>query len=137
MEKRTDLPKHLETGKIGEDIAVKWLSDREYNVLERNYRKKWGEIDIIAEKGTDLHFIEVKAVSYETRGGLEDNVSRGTYNPEERVHTRKQQRLRRAIETWMAGRNLTRDFQVDVLTVRLVPREKYAVIDVIENIVLK
>lgn len=66
-------------GQIGENIAVKHLKKLGYKILDRNYRKKWGEIDIIAEKIESkslfqrvfkpkkiLHFIEVKSVSHET-----------------------------------------------------------------------
>jgi len=53
-------------GRLGEDIAVKHFVKHSFKVLDRNYRKKWGEIDIVAEKDNILHFIEVKAVSCET-----------------------------------------------------------------------
>lgn len=68
-------PKQI-IGQIGENIAVKHLKKLGYKILDRNYRKKWGEIDIIAEKNESkslfqrvfkakkiLHFIEVKSVS--------------------------------------------------------------------------
>jgi len=50
-------------GQIGEDCAVKYLENRGYKILERNYRKKYGEIDIIALKDSILHFVEVKSKS--------------------------------------------------------------------------
>lgn len=50
-------------GALGEDIACKYLENNGYRVIERNYLKKWGEIDIIAKKGNKIHFVEVKAVS--------------------------------------------------------------------------
>ena len=37
-------------GQLGEDIACKFLMKHEFSILERNYTKKWGEIDIIAIK---------------------------------------------------------------------------------------
>ena len=43
-------PQHLKVGKIGEDIACKYLKDRGYKIIERNFRKTWGEIDIICLK---------------------------------------------------------------------------------------
>lgn len=48
------------TGMCGEDAAVEYLKNNRYHIVERNYRNKCGEIDIIAEKGEDLVFVEVK-----------------------------------------------------------------------------
>lgn len=50
-------------GQIGEDCACEYLEKNSYKIIERNYLKKWGEIDIIAKKGSKIHFVEVKAVS--------------------------------------------------------------------------
>ena len=47
-------------GQVGEDIACKFLMKHGFTVLERNYTKKWGEIDIIAQKEDVLYFVEVK-----------------------------------------------------------------------------
>lgn len=49
-----------ETGDIGEDYAVKYLKKHGCKILERNYRKKFGEIDIIAKSKSCLLFVEVK-----------------------------------------------------------------------------
>ncbi len=48
-------------GELGENIAVKFLTKKGFFISERNYTKKWGEIDIIAEKNNKLYFIEVKS----------------------------------------------------------------------------
>ena len=51
-------------GKLGEDIASKYLRGKRYKIIERNYRKKWGELDIIAiAPNKVLVLIEVKTVS--------------------------------------------------------------------------
>ena len=49
-----------ETGKIGEDIAVKYLQEKNYQIIERNFECKQGEIDIIAKDKEEIVFIEVK-----------------------------------------------------------------------------
>lgn len=56
---------HNRIGKLGEDIAVKYLEENDYYIVERNYRNKFGEIDIIAEKDNYTVFIEVKSRSSE------------------------------------------------------------------------
>lgn len=132
-----NMAQHNEIGALGEQIALQWITSNGYKLLEQNYREKWGEIDIIAQTKTGLHFIEVKTVSYETRLKLEKSVSRGTWRPEEMVHDQKLQRLGRAIETWIAKNEYAGDWQLDVITVRMVPHEKYAKVKCIENVILE
>jgi putative endonuclease len=132
------MAKHNEIGKLGEDIASKWLSDRGFVTVERNYSKKWGEIDVVARATSGkIHFIEIKTVSYETRHDMDQAISRGTWRPEENVHIYKQKRLARAIQTWIAERKYTGGFQIDILTVRIVQQEKFARIKLIENVIFE
>lgn len=51
--------KHMK-GRVGEDIAADYLKKRGFKIIEKNFRCKIGEIDIIAKKGGNIHFIEVK-----------------------------------------------------------------------------
>ena len=51
----------MTTGKKGEDLAVAYLSEAGYRILQRNYRCIFGEIDIVAEDGETLVFAEVKS----------------------------------------------------------------------------
>lgn len=69
-------------GKMGEDLACQYLKNKGYLILERNYRSSYGEIDIIAQKGEFLSFVEVK---------LRD-VNCG-YQPQEAVTKEKQKRI--------------------------------------------
>lgn len=58
---------NISLGKYGEEIAVAYLKSQKYAVIERNYRCKCGELDIIAREGKTLVFVEVKTrrnVSY-------------------------------------------------------------------------
>lgn len=130
------MAKHNEIGKIGESIATKWLESHKYSIIQRNYFKKWGEIDIIASKNSRMHFVEVKSVSYETRKMLECAVSHETWRPEENVHREKLKRLGRAIETLLFERQYTGAWQIDVLTIRIVPRERFARVNLIDNVIL-
>ena len=49
-----------ETGKAGENCVASWLEERGYEILERNFHSRFGEIDIIAKRGTYIAFVEVK-----------------------------------------------------------------------------
>lgn len=53
--------KTREIGKINEDLAVDYLKKRNYRIVERNFRRKFGEIDIIAKDRDTLVFIEVRS----------------------------------------------------------------------------
>lgn len=131
------MAKHNDTGRIGEDIATKWLNSVGFQIIERNYRKKWGEIDIVTRETDIIHFIEVKTVSYETRTEVDYAVSHETWRPEDNVYVNKLKRLGRAIQTWNMENNYTGKFVIDVLTVKLVSREKFARVKLIENVILE
>lgn len=125
------------TGEIGENLAVRFLMKHGYSVLNRNYTKKWGEIDIVAEKGDILHFIEVKSVSRET---LKD-INRETmddYRPEDNMHPWKLKRLSRTIQTYLLSEKIPddKDWQVDLLVVFISEKEKKARIKVVKDIIL-
>ena len=124
------------TGEIGENIAVKFLVKQSFSILERNYTKKWGEIDIIAKKDKKLYFVEVKSVS---RPDLE-NVTRETldqYHPEDNMHPWKLKRLSRTIQTYLLSKNLNDiEWQVDLLVVFLDLKGKKARIKVVSDIIL-
>ena len=121
-----------QVGAYGEQIAVKYLQNKGFSIVETNYLKKWGEIDVVARETVEnkqiIHFVEVKAVSYETKSALAHAVSHETWRPEEQVTEFKLKKLHRAIETWLLENNCESDWQIDVLAVRLVSREKYATV---------
>lgn len=52
---------HIKTGEIGEQISGAYLVKQGFNIITTNYRKKWGEIDIIVGRDNELRFVEVKA----------------------------------------------------------------------------
>ena len=68
------MAKHIETGKAGEKLAIHWLKERAYTILEQIWRHSRWEVDIIAEKGTVLHFIEIKTRTTSKFGLPEDSV---------------------------------------------------------------
>lgn len=122
-------------GDNGEKIAANYLKKKGFVILDVNYWRKWGELDIVAKKEGRVHFVEVKTVSYETKEKLRYAVSCGTWRPEEQVHQFKLHQIGKALETWISERSYEGDWQIDVIGVRLVVQEKYATVNYIENIV--
>lgn len=127
-------------GGLGELIAVNYFKKQGFTILDTNYLKKWGEIDIVARETiglkTIIHFIEVKTVSYETKVMLDRSVTHGTWRPEDNVHFKKIMRLNRTIESWLLENKCKYDWQIDIAAVKIVTREKYATIKHIPNIIL-
>ena len=149
-------------GDIGEGLASMFLVKHGFEVIEKNYQKKWGELDIIATKGNTLHFIEVKTMSNVSRETFDERVTRETpqhlknwqiidvsrvtretsddsdeYEAEENVHYWKQKRLSRAIQTYLMERRIREDqeWQIDIITVKLDFLSKKAIIHYIEDVV--
>ena len=124
------------TGEIGENVAVKFLMKHSFTILDRNYTKKWGEIDIVAEKDNKLYFIEVKSVSRETLSSV-THETLDQYNPEENMHPWKLKRMARTIQTYLLSKNLDeKEWQVDLLVVFLDLKGKNAKIKVVKDIIL-
>ena len=128
--------KKNEIGALGEKVAVNYLKKRGFLVLDTNYLKKWGEIDIVAQETNKIHFVEVKTVSYETKRQLLAAVSHGTWRPEENVSDFKIMKLNRTIESWLAEKACDLDWEIDVIAVRMVPREKYATVKYLQNVII-
>ena len=117
-------------GDIGEDLAARYLEGRGHTVLERNYWRPWGEIDIVSKKNGHLHFVEVKSVSREP----------GPWGirPEENLHPAKLKRLHRAVQTYLLEKRVGNEvqWQVDLVCVFINDNTKQARVEMIENIVL-
>ena len=106
-----------EVGRIGESVAALFLERKGFTIIERNYRKPWGEIDLIAEKGGIVRFVEVKTLSRENIADISREMS--DYRPEEQVHPAKLRKIGRTAEMYMNGRRDGREYQIDVVGVFL------------------
>ena len=135
---------HIFIGKLGEDLACRFLEERGFRVLERNYWKKWGEIDIVAQgkslfgkKEPAVHFVEVKSVAREIN---EDGVIRETkheFQPEDAVHPWKVKRLSRTIHSYLAEKGIEENsWQFDIIAVFVDQEKKIAKIRYTENVVI-
>ncbi len=105
-------------GAIGEEIACRFLKQKGFAIIERNYRKPWGEIDIVACRMDVVHFVEVKAVSGQVGDGSRENGSREIeYRPEEMATSSKLKKVARTAALYMEYKKDTREFQLDVVGV--------------------
>lgn len=96
-------------GGEGEKIAAKFLTGRGYKILERNFRCKIGEIDLIASKDGFLVFIEVKTRTADS--GMHPSLS---------VTGRKQEKVRRVGEYYQARNpGLVQQPRFDVISVEM------------------
>lgn len=149
-------------GRLGEDIAVKYLENRGFEIIERNYLKKCGEIDIIAKKGKILHFTEVKSVSCENTaknwvfsgnvslrpricaqgvkpaGSEFANSETDEYRPEDNIHPQKLKRLARTIQLYLLEKYQKDEpeWVFDAITVKLDTKNRKARVKFLENLVL-
>lgn len=94
------------TGKIGEDAACDFLKKKGYQILERNWGNKWGEIDIIAKDKEIIVFVEVK-----TKIG----INFGT--PEDMINPRKLNQIQRLASTYPQSQNS--QLRIDVIAIIL------------------
>jgi len=84
------------TGEIAEELVAHRLVAAGWEIVERNARTRYGEIDIVARDGNVLVFIEVKGARQDTRFGPEKPILS--------IDFRKQRRVRRLATAWMSER---------------------------------
>jgi putative endonuclease len=87
-------PARQHLGALGEQLAAEHLERLGYEIVERNYRTRYGELDIIAFNGRALVFVEVKSRRFGARGGL----------TLEAVRPHKQRQVKRMAFSWLRER---------------------------------
>jgi len=100
------MAEHNETGKKGEDLAAEYLTSIGFEILERNWKNRFEEIDLIALDKELLVIVEVK-----TRSSLAFG------KPEESVGLRKQRLLVNAAEAYIQKSNSNRETRFDIISV--------------------
>ncbi len=99
--------KKINLGKEGEKEAAKFLKKKGYKILDRNFRVKGGELDIVAEKSGEIVFVEVKARS-----------SDKFMEPVEAITPKKRKSLRKAAEIFLLSKKLDLNpCRFDVITI--------------------
>ncbi|GAB1472178.1 YraN family protein [Chloroflexota bacterium] len=94
-----------QVGAWGEDQAAVWLASRGYEVMRRNVRTPYGEIDIVAQKGNIIIFVEVKTLT-----------SSKAFYPEQQITARKREHMLNSAMHY-AAENEVNHWQIDVIAV--------------------
>ena len=100
------MPNNTEKGNIGEELACNFLIKKGYLILERNWRYKHLEIDIVASNNNTLVIVEVKLRSSAFFG-----------NPEEFVTTSKQKKLIKAADFYIKENNINWETRFDIVSI--------------------
>jgi putative endonuclease len=104
------LTQRTQLGLAAETAACQWLAERGYRILDRNWRRPWGELDIVACRNDNVVcFVEVKASSHQQAG----------FDPFLRADGTKMHKVRRTAQTWLAQHRYSADteWQLDIISV--------------------
>ncbi len=124
-------------GEIGEKSVIKYLNNHNFKIIERNWTKKCGELDIIAKKDEVLHFIEVKSIKFHMKQNLQKN---DCFRPEENLTSHKIQRLKKTIELyWNYSEKKgikIEEWQFDLFCVYLDAENNVIKIEIFEDLII-
>jgi putative endonuclease len=117
-------------GDLGEEIAEKYLRENNYQILKKNYQKRWGEIDIVAKENQEIVFIEVKTRTKDKSDFYGE--------PQESVNFFKQQKLVKTAKTYLYEKDYSSqiDWRIDVIAIKLDEQNKKANLNHIKNAVI-
>jgi putative endonuclease len=116
-------------GQLGERIAEEHLAHRGYSIVARNFRTRYGELDLIAADDRALVFCEVKTRVAGSRGGPD--------GPLDAIGPRKRERLRKMATQWLADSSIARprrdELRFDAIGVMLTPGGRLLALEHLEN----
>jgi putative endonuclease len=118
------MSQHNEVGKIGEDLARKFLEKQGYKIIEQNYKTKYSEIDLVAEKRKGLVFVEVRTKIGENFG-----------TPEDTLDYKKKAKIRFNALAYTAFKKWTGPIKIDAICIVLKPDRTVLRLNHYENIV--
>ena len=98
------MPTTTATGRAAEQLAAEFLQARGFSILDRNWRNRWCELDIVARRDRTVHFVEVKYRASAAYG-----------RPSEYINHDKIARLTRAALAYNQAHHVTEPFQIDII----------------------
>lgn len=108
-----------EIGALTENLAAEYLKNKKYKILEKNFRCRFGEIDIVAQKNKILVFVEVKSrTNFDNR-----------YSPLDNITQAKKQKLIKLGQYYLKNKRIPSDssWQIDVIAVELKNNEQFKI----------
>ena len=117
-------PKEL--GNLGEKIAGCYLQRKRYKILAQNFKRKWGEIDIVAKKKDRIVFFEVKSIQ-----------KREGFLPEDEIDWKKKRQLWKMAQIYLSENKISFSipWQIDIIAVEIFSDFKKAKIRHFENVI--
>jgi len=114
------------------------LKKKGFKIIDRNFRKKFGELDVVALNKSKILFIEVKTVSRENIEMLNAEKALLDIKPEESITRNKIKRLKRAIESFLLEKKISRetDWNFSAVSILISQNNQKAYIKFIKDIVL-
>ena len=98
------LGQNWEVGRAGEEVAKKYLEDKGYKIIEQNYRTKYAEIDLVAQRDNVLILVEVRTKTDEKFGA-----------PEETINKRKMRKLQMSALAYTSRIKWQGRYQIDAI----------------------
>ena len=122
-----------EVGNLGESVACEYLRRHGFTIRDRNIARKTGGLDVIAEKGGTLHFVEVKTVL--TDNFPKEESGEDEYDPSLNLHEAKVKKVARTGEWYVLEKKWEGEWQVDGCLVWLRRRDGMARVSYLPQIV--
>ena len=114
-QKEIYMAEHNEIGKTGERITKSFLMKQDFEVIETNYRTRYGEIDLVAKKDSKIHFVEVKSVKVRDLNSIKGL----SVVPEDNLTQAKWSKFVVSVEAYLRHRNVPHEtrWQIDLACV--------------------
>lgn len=115
---------HNETGQIGEDLAKKYLENKGYKIIEKDFKTKFAEIDLVGIKNNELVIFEVRTKRGEMFG-----------SPEDTINKKKLGKILLGARIFSAAKKWSGPMRVDAVCLVLAPDNQISRIGHYENII--
>ncbi len=103
-----------ELGRFGEKIAERYLQKKRYKILAQNFKRKWGELDLVVRKKRKIVFVEVKTLR---------QAQGEPFLPEDEIDQKKKKQLRKMAQIYLSENKIPFDspWQIDIIAIEVSP----------------